>query len=365
MQNINIDILIIGGGPSGANAARYLTLGGANVILIEKNFNFDKPCGGGLFVQAFDEFDIPKSLIKKYVNFIDIVSSKKDKIAVDISKFPLGIVHRKEFDSTLRDMAKDAGAKVIEAKMNKISAYNDSVIAEATRKDGGKIRIKANYVIAADGVNSKTRQLILKEKPNSILTYYADIANRDINSCQFWFGDDISPKYYAWIFPHYKGINIGLVANKKKEVKNFYTNFLTKANIAENPKPKGYFIPDWKPMKLYSNRVLFVASLVMPFTYEGIYYALKSGKLAAEALLKNNPKLYEESWNNLYLKRFKFFKLLQKIFLHNDFFSNKMCQLYKHKKFQNAVLGYWRGTKKTSNFLGTIYKVIKILFASK
>jgi geranylgeranyl reductase len=46
---------------------------------------------------------------------------------------------------------------------------------------------------------------------------------------------------------------------------------------------------------LYEKRIFYVgdsASLVMPFTYEGIYYALKSGHLAAEAILKKDTQWY-------------------------------------------------------------------------
>jgi len=157
-----------------------------------------------------------------------------------------------------------------------------------------------------------------------------------------------------------------LVANDKHRMKQFYQRFFQKASIhGAIPKPKGYFIPHWKKMTLYQDRVLYVgdsASLVLPFTYEGIYYALKSGKLAADALLKNDPFLYEKTWNNLYLKKFKFLRILQSIFLKNDWFSTRMSRFYAHERFQRAVLGYWSGSRKPAGFFPTILKVIKALF---
>ncbi len=366
MEKISTDILVIGGGPSGANAAKYLADGGRSVLLIEKDFLFEKPCGGGLFLRAFEEFDIPKSLIKKEVNSIEIVSPEAQKVSVDIRDFPLGVVHRQAFDASLRKKAQEAGATLIEAKMHMVTSDSDGITAQARKSDGTELEIHANYLIAADGVNSPTRRRLLNESPSRVLTYYADLKDQETEACQFWFGDDISPGYYAWIFPHHHGVNVGLVANDKHRMKQFYQRFFQKASIhGAIPKPKGYFIPHWKKMTLYQDRVLYVgdsASLVLPFTYEGIYYALKSGKLAADALLKNDPFLYEKTWNNLYLKKFKFLRILQSIFLKNDWFSTRMSRFYAHERFQRAVLGYWSGSRKPAGFFPTILKVIKALF---
>ncbi len=365
METLHTKTIIIGGGPSGANAARSLAESGEDVILIEKDFSFEKPCGGGLFLRAFDEFDIPKSLIKKRVNTINIISPNVEKVSVDISDHPLGVVHRQAFDSALRDLAQAAGAQVIEAKMNTITPTPDGVEVHAHRSDGSALRIEAEYAIAADGVNSSVRRRLLDEVPSRVLTYYADLHDEETASCQFWFGDDISPGYYAWIFPHHEGVNVGLVADDKHRMRQFYDRFFDKASINESPpKPKGYFIPHWKPMTLYRDHVFYVgdsASLVLPFTYEGIYYALKSGKLAAEAIIKNDPDLYEKSWNNLYLKKFKFLRILQSIFLRNDWWATQMSRLYRHQKFQRAVIGYWSGTKEPYGLFLTLYKAIKAL----
>ena len=68
MNRIKIKTVVICGGPSGAYATRYLAGEKEEVLLIEKDLTFNKPCGGGLFLKAFDEFNIPKNLIKRVVN---------------------------------------------------------------------------------------------------------------------------------------------------------------------------------------------------------------------------------------------------------------------------------------------------------
>ena len=363
MNTLKIKTVIIGGGPSGANAAKYLATSNEEVLLIEKDLTFDKPCGGGLFLKAFKEFNIPQNLIRKVVNSIDIVSPKLEKVSVDISTNPLAVVHRQEFDKTLRELAVEAGAEILNAKVVNISTKADGIEVLARKRDGTEITIYAKYAIVADGVNSSSRQKLLGEHTSRVLTYYANLEGKTSSSCQFWFGDDISPKHYAWIFPHHNGINIGLVSNNRHRMLEFYNNFFTKAKIEDTlPKPKGYFIPHWKRMPLYKDNVFYVgdsASLVLPFTYEGIYYALKSGKLAAEAIIKNDPLLYEKSWNDLYLKKFKFLRILQTIFLRNNWWANRLVRFYQHPKFQKAVIGYWSGSKKAEGVLKTLFKVLR------
>ncbi len=365
MNTLMVKTVIIGGGPSGANAAKYLAASKEDVLLIEKDLSFDKPCGGGLFFKAFDEFNIPQALIKRVVNTIDIISPKRKKVSVDISKHPLAVVHRQEFDKTLRELAVKSGAQLLKAKVVNIATNHNGIEISARQSDGSEITVYAKYAIVADGVNSSARRQLLGEYPSRVLTYYANLKGEESNTCQFWLGDDISPQHYAWIFPHYNGINIGLVANNKHRMQEFYNNFFKKAKIEVTlPKAKGYFIPHWKRIKLYKNNVFYVgdsASLVLPFTYEGIYYALKSGQLAAKAIIKNDPLLYEKSWNSLYLKKFKFLRTLQTIFLRNNWWANQMVRLYQNPKFQKSVIEYWSGSKKPEGVFKTLYKVVKVL----
>lgn len=363
MQSLRVKTAVIGGGPSGANAARYLANAKEDVLLIEKDLSFDKPCGGGLTINALNEFNIPKNLIKKSVTTIDIISPKFEKISIDISKYPLAIVHRQEFDKKLRELATEAGAKILEAKAINITKDTKNIKILAQQSNGREFIIHAKYIIVANGVNSTIRKQFLGEYPRKILTYYANLDLQTTQSCQFWFGDDISPQHYAWIFPHHNGINIGLVADNQHHMQEFYHNLFTKAKLADSlPKPRGYFIPYWKRMTLYKDNIFYVgdtASLVLPFTYEGIYYALKSGKLAAQAIIENNPHLYEKRWNNLYLKRFLFLRLLQNIFLRNNWWIDKMVGFYRYPQFQKSVLGYWSGSKKPEGVFTTVYKIVK------
>mgnify|MGYP001289401256 CR=1 FL=1 len=113
------------------------------------------------------------------------------------------------------------------------------------------------------------------------------------------------------------------------------------------------------------NQVFFVgdcAQQVLPFTYEGIYYAMRSARILAHAIIKDKPELYEKEWKQTFNKRFKFFKLMQKIFLSNDYLTDKMLKFFNNERLKNSALGYWRGDKKPLTLSKIVLKFIKFIF---
>ncbi len=349
------EVVIIGGGPAGATAARYLSKLKVKNILIQRDLNFKKPCGGGIRIDAFKEFELDKKVIKKIINEIEIFH-KKRKISIDISQNPIAIVERREFDAYLRELAKKEGSEVIEAVFLDLKIFKDYILIKI-KKEGKIEYLKASHLIAADGVNSKIRKIVNKDRVDYNLTRYADIS-RDLNTCQFHFGSKIAGRFYAWAFPHAEGSNIGTVNGGK-----YFENFLKNLKIDEKIKVKGYKIPNFKNPLFYKDRVFFTGDsggFVLPFTYEGIYYAMESGKMAAEILGKNgSPFEYEEMWKKKNLNKFKTLSLLQKIFLYNDFTIKFMTNLFANPKIQKEIIKLWLGKREVKIDLNFFYKVIK------
>lgn len=354
---IETDILIVGGGPAGATAAKYLSRADIKNILIQKKFDFKKPCGGGIRLDAFAEFDLDNELITQYVHKI-ILAFKEKKVEVDISQTPLAIVPRREFDSYLREEARKAGTELYEAKLLDLKVEADCVLAAVRFKDGIKT-IKSKYLIAADGVNSSIRKKINGDRVSALVTSYADLEDAAYQECEFHFGSDVADKYYAWAFPESGGTNIGTLA----EGEFYMKNFMDSINVTQNVKVYGYKIPEFEKNIFYKERVFFVgdsASQVLPFTYEGIYYAMSSAKILAEVLINNDsPETYEKNWNAKYLKKFTTIQRLQKIFLYNDFMIAIMMRLYKSKTVQKQMMDLWLRDKVINIDLQFFFKVLK------
>jgi geranylgeranyl reductase len=360
------DIAIVGGGPAGATAARYAAAGGARVLLIEQNRAFDKPCGGGLFLRAFDAMEIPRTLIVQEVRTIEVVSPRQHTVSVPIDAFPLGVVHRRRFDEHRRTMAEAAGAPLQAARARLVpdSAFETPTL-EARTRDGEVHRIQAAHLIAADGVNSTIRRTVLKSPPSRVMTYYAKVPDHDTDACQFWFGRDIAPGYYAWVFPHHDGAHIGGIVSDRTAAAHHREAFIQHAGLDPHLRLQHYYIPEWDAeAPMMEGKILFAgdsASLVLPFTYEGIYYAMASGRMAAEAILEGHPEAYPRIWDETYRRKFLFLRRLQRIFLSHDWLSERMVTLYKNPRFQRAVIGYWSGERVPENAWKTAAKVLKAL----
>lgn len=361
MQQVDFQtqILIVGGGPSGATTARILSQHNISNILIEKNNDFDKPCGGGVKEEIFDEFKIPKDLIIKSIKQFNL-KSKKQTVSIDLSHSPFAIVRRNQFDKTLRQLAQKDGTKLLEATFIKCEIKNTYVFSTIKLNDTF-YTIKSKYLVGADGVSSKIRSKYFHTQTNKVLTNYCITPDTiNLHHCDFYFGDDYAPGEYTWLFPHANDLSFGTVTNNNIVHKLFEK--LKKENNYKG-KTKGYFIPKWSQENLfYNNRIFLVgdaANQVLPFTYEGIYYVIHSAKILAHAIIKDNPYLYEKEWKNKYYKKFNFFRRLQKIFLSNDFMVNIMLDFFKNKTLQSKALDYWSGKNKPIPLYKIPYKIIK------
>lgn len=355
------EILIIGAGPAGATLAKELSKKNINNILIQRNFHFKKPCGGGLRADAFREFNLETRYIKKDINKI-ILAFKEKRISVDIEQTPLAIVERREFDSYLRDEAQKAGSALYEATFVSAIIKDDYLLSSI--KFGDEVKtIRSKYLVAADGVNSKVRKLINGDATQSLMTSYADLDDLTCEDCEFHFGEKIASKEYAWVFPESSGTNIGTIAKGETP---YMENFEESLGVNEEHKVYGYKIPKYDEVLFYKNRVFFVgdsAGQVLPFTYEGIYYAMSSAKILADVLTENaEPTEYEKRWNQKYLKKFQTLKKLQKIFLYNDLTIKVMMKLYESQTVQRKIIDLWLKDKKIEiNFVFFI-KVLKKIF---
>jgi geranylgeranyl reductase len=354
---IETDILIVGGGPAGATVAKELANAGRKNILLQRNFHFKKPCGGGIRLDAFDEFAIDRALIQTTLKQVALVHKNK-RIEVDISQTPIAIVERVAFDESLRRAAQKVGSELIEGVFVAFKRENTKFVSQV-KIENNYVEIRSNHLIAADGVNSKLRKLLNEGDVPSVLTHYCDLTQTHYQVCEFHFGKDVAGSYYAWAFPHADGSNIGTLSDAKGSLTTLKQNL----QISEETKELGYYIPNYGKTLFYKDGVYFVgdsAAQVLPFTYEGIYYAMSSAKILASILIENaDAKEYERRWNKVHKKHFDTLLRLQKIFLANNFMISLMMRLYASKEIQHQMLRLWLGERELEMNTKFFLKVIK------
>ena len=343
------DVVVVGAGPAGSLAAKTLADSGVKVSIIEKDFKRIKPCGGGTPSVSFEEFNLPQKEVVRIIDAVSTIAPSVYRIVFSLNGGYLAMVERGNFDHSLRKQAEEAGADLREAEFLRIKEKQKKICI--TVAEGGKERdIFSDFLIAADGVNSRVaRALGLKFLPG-VYTIQEEVdmeAAEDfqkLNACEFWFGSVHAPDFYSWVFPKKDYIDIGTGSINGKILKTLMKNFKMRRGIYSKGKQRVYRLPlKWRD-SLVKGNILFIgdaAGLVMPLSYEGIYYAMKSGKMAAEAIIHGKPSDYEKHWNKKFLKQFKLMKALKRYFLRNDRLTEEMVNIHRRKEIQEASLKLW------------------------
>jgi geranylgeranyl reductase len=365
---IRTNVLIIGGGPAGATAARILAGNKIEATLVERDLSYVKPCGGGIPSSAFEELSIPENAVKKKISKISIISPSGEKIDVELGGGCLCITERGAFDAQLRQMAIAQGASMMEGMFSRFEDTGKTITSVITGKPGREeIRIKSDYVIAADGITSKVASSLQVPKPRAINTVSTLIKRGDFDACEFWFGTEHASNFYSWVFPSEGYASIGTGSSSPRDLTAFLDIFvrrrfnipLAELNRQELlGKTRAFKMPEWNGTLFNKGNILFAgdaAGMVMPVIYEGIYYAMKSGELAARALIDGKPDSYEKLWNGRFRTRFLLMrKIKQHLFKDNENIE-KWVSLHKRPDVQELAIKLWLNKKHGRNSVLSSY----------
>jgi flavin-dependent dehydrogenase len=211
-----------------------------------------------------------------------------------ISSVPMGyLVCREEFDAWLRGAAEEAGACVREGMDVRRIERNGADFA--VRVPGEAVR--ASWVIGADGANSLVRaQLLPHRVPAKFIGLEAEVPyDRDALVGTVLVDVGRYPGGYAWAFPKGDRVNVGVMLEypRGRELRRTFEAFLCSvpglpSGVTAGWKAAPVAAPRGEPIPCAGTGVLLVgdaAHLADPFLGEGIYHAIKSGSLAAGALL--------------------------------------------------------------------------------
>ncbi|MDO4605800.1 MAG: geranylgeranyl reductase family protein [Bowdeniella nasicola] len=325
------DVLIVGAGPAGSAAAHYLAQLGRHVIVLEKSeFPRDKVCGDGLTPGAVRE------LLKMGIDLDDDGWMRNKGLRVvggghtiylpwpESTTYPsYGMAKaRMGLDETLIRHAVKSGAilhenTTVTEPITLPSGRICGVKARTRNADGtrGEEReYRAPIVIDAGGVSARIATAMgIAKRDNrpmgvAVRTYFRTPLHDDEwmeSQLELWDGprgeSNLLPGY-GWIFPLGDGtanVGLGSVSSTAAATKLDY-RAIFKAWMANAPK-EWEFTPENQVGQLrsaalpmaynrkphYQQGLLLVGDaggMVSPFNGEGITYALKAGRIAADII---------------------------------------------------------------------------------
>lgn len=330
-MNRNLDVIVVGAGPGGATAAKFCANAGLRTLLIEKErLPRYKPCGGCLSLRTVQllGFDL-SPVIENTIYGTKFTYCLRDPFIIN-SKEPIAfMVMRDRFDQFLVQKALEQGAGFLEGeRVVKVEDKGDGVELMLARGE----KLSCEYLIGADGPGSivaKSASLSsLRSDGNGIglesevpFESVVDFSKEDLRLMHLDFGR--IPNGYGWVFPKREGLSIGIGGmfreGKKVNPHQYFADFIKGLNYIDQGKVSnlvGHQLPPFydEGQKVSRGRVLLVgdaAHLMDPLTGEGIYYALQSGMLAAEAIVQSkmnevNPSaFYQNAVSNLIFEDLK------------------------------------------------------------
>ncbi|MCF7885158.1 MAG: NAD(P)/FAD-dependent oxidoreductase [Candidatus Marinimicrobia bacterium] len=353
------DIVIVGGGPAGLNAAINSADKDVKVAVFEKDREIGIPvrCAEATSEEALKKYAfIDENSICTPYNKFEFVAPNKTSVEMDAESMRGFVLDRKIFEQSLARKAAQKGVEIF-TRAHVLGIENDNHPLVKVLYNGEQLQVNCQLVIAADGIESRSAldfgidtTLSLKD---SEPCYQMTLVNMDIpgDTLQFLFSSEFAPGGYLWIFPKSNNMaNVGLGLNgslKKQASPRELLERFVEANFPQatmvNSTAGG--VASAKNLnELVKDNFMVIGDagrMTNGLTGGGISTALASGKFAGkkarEAILEGDTsvkklKEFEKYWNKNIGKDYRrFYHLKEAMFKVKDEDFNNLAA-----KFENV-----------------------------
>jgi geranylgeranyl diphosphate/geranylgeranyl-bacteriochlorophyllide a reductase len=351
------EISIVGGGPAGALCGERLANAGFHVTIFDERLAWEKPCGGGLTHKAIEAYPflLEANQPKKIVRTAELISSRGHRARFEMSK-PIVIYARKVLNGLLLDRAEAAGCKTVCSRVTGVDTSGEKVRFIS----GGEEQL-SDFVVLAGGAR------------NSLLPETTALGASDLEITLGYFvpteEDIINVKFlkqfegYLWSFPRADHLSVGICGkmgqSSSQQLRRHLENFVSEEKIPlKDAKFYSHVLPSPQAQTIRRRRIVGrnwamagdAAACVDPVTGEGLYYALRSGDLLAQALIENQPQAYPERLRGAFSEDLEFAATLaRKLFLGTflgSAITTRMVQILNYSPaFRDLIRDVFSGSQ--------------------
>lgn len=276
-------------------------------------------CGGGIssFMLRELRMKLPSHVIASEISSVRIYAPDLEFWSLESDGEPYGyVLWREKFERELAKEVTELGGKI---RMN----HKIDDLTELANYD---------YIVSARGLTVLPN---LEDVHIGVQTI-AHVKNHPKNRINLYFGNEIAPKGYGWVFPLGKRkarVGLGIPLAVKANPRKLLDSFMEKVEAEPISKVKGKLIPTAKPpRKLTDGNLVLVgddAHLCDPLTGGGIAQAILSGKYAAKAIVQGKPEAYDSYCRGLKRRNLIRYRLKRILYDLSDEDFNEMISAMK------------------------------------
>ncbi|HEX4001858.1 MAG TPA: NAD(P)/FAD-dependent oxidoreductase [Candidatus Acidoferrales bacterium] len=353
MQNI----AIVGGGPAGSLCGERLASRGFQVTIFDERLAWEKPCGGGLTHKAIEAYPflLDGQQPKKIVRTAELISGGGHRARFEMSH-PIVIYARSVLNGLLLDRAVAAGCTTVCSRVTSVDTHGSHVRLLA----GGEER-HSDFVVVAAGAR------------NQLLPETTPLTANDLELTLGYFvpteEDILKVKFlkefegYLWSFPRADHLSVGICAkmgqSSSQQLRKHLDAFVEEENIPmEGARLYSHVLPSPQAQTIRGRRIVGTnwamagdaAACVDPVTGEGLYYALRSGDLLAQALVEGQPEAYPERLRAAFSADLEFAASLARKLFRGNFLggaiTTRMVQLLNYSPaFRDLMRDVFSGSQ--------------------
>jgi flavin-dependent dehydrogenase len=351
------DVAIVGGGPAGALCGERLASYGFKVTIFDERLAWEKPCGGGLTHKAIETYpfllDSPHP--KKVIRTAELISSRGHRARFEMNH-PIVIYARKVLNGLLLDRAVGAGCTAICSRVTSLNTNGERVRLMVE----GEERI-SDFVVLASGARNQLLPDTTALRADDLEMTLGYFVPTEENIIKIKFLKEFEG--YLWSFPRADHLSVGICARMGQTTSQQLRRHLDAFVVQEKIPTAGaqlysHVLPSPQAKTIRRRRIVGknwamagdAAATVDPITGEGLYYALRSGDLLAQAIAQGAPQEYPERLRAAFSADLEFAANIAKRVFRGNFvggaITTRMVQLLNYSPaFRDLVRDIFSGSQ--------------------